>query len=57
MIVFLGGDDKRVLVWNMAETLFHESNRSPTILNATHLSNIFSIKFTNQNKRIISAGI
>jgi hypothetical protein len=40
----------------MGETLFYETNRSPTILNATHLSNIFSIKFDNENKRIISAG-
>ncbi|CAF4883482.1 unnamed protein product [Rotaria sp. Silwood1] len=51
-----GGDDKRVVIWNMAETLFNESNRSPTLLKATHLSNIFSIKFDNQNRRIISAG-
>ena len=40
----------------MSETLFDETNRSPVILNATHLSNIFSIKFDNQNRRIISAG-
>ncbi|CAF1285891.1 unnamed protein product [Adineta steineri] len=51
-----GGDDKRVLIWNMGETLFNQTNYSPIVLNATHLSNIFSIKFDNQNKRIISAG-
>ncbi|CAF0772507.1 unnamed protein product [Rotaria sordida] len=51
-----GGDDKRVVIWNMTETLFNESNHLPTSLKATHLSNIFSIKFDNQNRRIISAG-
>jgi WD repeat-containing protein 22 len=51
-----GGDDKRVLIWNMSQTLFNQTNRTPVILNATHLSNIFSIKFDNQNRRIISAG-
>ncbi|UJR34147.1 hypothetical protein I4U23_021554 [Adineta vaga] len=51
-----GGDDKRVLIWNMSEVLFNETNRCPIALNATHLSNIFSIKFDNQNRRIISAG-
>ncbi|CAF1210063.1 unnamed protein product [Adineta ricciae] len=51
-----GGDDKRVLIWNMSETVFNETNRIPIVLSATHLSNIFSIKFDNQNKRIISAG-
>lgn len=40
----------------MSEVLFNETNRTPVILNATHLSNIFSIKFDNQNRRIISAG-
>ncbi|CAF2530487.1 unnamed protein product [Rotaria sp. Silwood2] len=51
-----GGDDKRVVIWNMAETLFNESNRMPTSLKATHLSNIFSIKFDHDNRRVISAG-
>ena len=51
-----GGDDKRVLIWNMSETLFTQTHRSPVPLNATHLSNIFSIKFDNDNRRIISAG-
>ncbi len=40
----------------MSEILFNEINQTPIILNATHLSNIFSIKFDNQNRRIISAG-
>ncbi|CAF1986314.1 unnamed protein product [Rotaria magnacalcarata] len=51
-----GGDDKRVVLWNMTDTLFDASYRPPTTLTATHLSNIFSIKFDNQNRRIISAG-
>ncbi|CAF4940840.1 unnamed protein product, partial [Rotaria socialis] len=50
-----GGDDKRVVLWNMTDTLFDASYRPPTTLTATHLSNIFSIKFDNQNRRIISA--
>ena len=56
LLLASGGDDKRVLIWNMSEVLFNETNRVPTVLNATHLSNIFSIKFDNQNRRIISAG-
>lgn len=56
IISFPGGDDKRVLIWNMSEVLFNETNRLPTVVNATHLSNIFSIKFDNHNRRIISAG-
>ena len=56
IISFPGGDDKRVLIWNMSEVLFDETNRLPTVVNATHLSNIFSIKFDNHNRRIISAG-
>jgi WD repeat-containing protein 22 len=56
LLLASGGDDKRVLIWNMSQILFNETNQSPIILNATHLSNIFSIKFDNQNRRIISAG-
>lgn len=40
----------------MAETLSGESNRIPITLKATHLSNIFSVKFDSQNRRVISAG-
>jgi len=56
LLLASGGDDKRVLIWNMSQVLFHQTNRTPTVLNATHLSNIFSIKFDNHNRRIISAG-
>ena len=56
LLLASGGDDKRVLIWNMAETLFQEPSCAPTPLTATHLSNIFSVKFDNHNRRVISAG-
>ncbi|CAF0993025.1 unnamed protein product, partial [Didymodactylos carnosus] len=49
------GDDKRVLIWKMEETLFNTES-CPTQLGATHLSNIFAVKWDNENRRIISAG-
>ncbi|XP_070578975.1 DDB1- and CUL4-associated factor 5-like [Ptychodera flava] len=49
-----GGDDKRVLVWNVQQATSNFSQ--PTVMKGEHHSNIFCLAFDGSNKKIFSAG-
>lgn len=49
-----GGDDRRVLLWNIEEAL-HGVNQ-PTAMRAQHSSNIFCLGYDSKNTKIFSAG-
>ncbi|XP_028981518.1 DDB1- and CUL4-associated factor 5 isoform X2 [Esox lucius] len=50
-----GGDDRRVLLWNMEKAL-HARSAKPLKLKGEHLSNIFCLAFDSTNKRVFSGG-
>ncbi|XP_026690017.2 DDB1- and CUL4-associated factor 5 [Ciona intestinalis] len=50
-----GGDDKRVLLWNVGETLMNP-NYKPTAMETLHISNIFCLDFTADNQYLLSSG-
>uniref|UniRef100_A0A4W5Q5I7 Ddb1 and cul4 associated factor 5 n=1 Tax=Hucho hucho TaxID=62062 RepID=A0A4W5Q5I7_9TELE len=50
-----GGDDRRVLLWDM-ERVLHARSAKPLILKGEHLSNIFCLAFDSTNKRVFSGG-
>lgn len=52
--MIIGGDDRRVLLWNVEEAL-HGASR-PTAMRAQHISNIFCLSFDSKNAKIFSAG-
>ncbi|XP_046689267.1 DDB1- and CUL4-associated factor 5-like [Homalodisca vitripennis] len=49
-----GGDDRRVLLWNVEEALDGASR--PTAMRAQHISNIFCLVYDSKNTKIFSAG-
>ncbi|XP_076098557.1 DDB1- and CUL4-associated factor 5-like [Mytilus galloprovincialis] len=49
-----GGDDRRVLMWNVEKAL--SDIGSPKIMKGEHNSNIFCIAFDHDNKKIFSGG-
>ncbi|XP_052105470.1 DDB1- and CUL4-associated factor 5-like [Mytilus californianus] len=49
-----GGDDRRVLLWNVEKAL--SDIGSPKIMKGEHNSNIFCIAFDRDNKKIFSGG-
>ncbi|KAK5857977.1 hypothetical protein PBY51_011183 [Eleginops maclovinus] len=49
-----GGDDRRVLLWNMEEALHARSK--PVKLKGEHLSNIFCLAFDSTNRKVFSGG-
>ena len=51
---FLGGDDQRVLLWDMGSSF--TGKKQPNVMKAEHSSNIFSLGFDTSNKKIFSAG-
>uniref|UniRef100_A0A8D8YJK2 DDB1- and CUL4-associated factor 5 n=1 Tax=Cacopsylla melanoneura TaxID=428564 RepID=A0A8D8YJK2_9HEMI len=51
-----GGDDRRVLLWDVQESLHNIRNPSPKSMRAQHSSNIFTLAFDSQNKLIYSGG-
>ncbi|KAJ7988745.1 hypothetical protein DPEC_G00312410 [Dallia pectoralis] len=50
-----GGDDRRVLLWNMEKAL-HARSAKPLKLKGEHLSNIFCLAFDSTNTRVFSGG-
>lgn len=50
----LGGDDRRVLLWNIDKTLYHKEE--PVIMKGQHRSNIFCTVFDGGNRHLFSAG-
>ncbi|KAJ8309567.1 hypothetical protein KUTeg_014441 [Tegillarca granosa] len=49
-----GGDDRRVLLWNMEKAL--SDIGSPFIMKGEHNSNIFCLAFDNENRKVFSGG-
>ena len=54
LILFPGGDDKRVLIWKMASAL--NCSATPLALKSTHELNIFSLVFSCDNSFVYSSG-
>lgn len=53
-LLFAGGDDKRVLVWDVEKSLAGLSQ--PRVLSFEHASNIFCLGFDSVNRKLISGG-
>ena len=51
---FAGGDDRRVLMWNVEEGI--SGNPKLTAMNGQHNSNIFCLAFDPSNSKIFSGG-
>ncbi|KAL6105223.1 dcaf5 [Pungitius sinensis] len=49
-----GGDDRRVLLWNMEQAIHARSK--PLKLKGEHLSNIFCLAFDSTNRKVFSGG-
>lgn len=50
-----GGDDRRVLLWDVARTV--SGGRRPVVaMTSQHLSNIFCLAFDPGERRVLSAG-
>ena len=51
-----GGDDRRVLLWNLNKDIMSESEiHSPVTMKAKHNSNIFALEWDNEDQKIFSA--
>lgn len=55
MYLASGGDDKRVLLWNVGLAI-QRPNYRPFQMKATHLSNIFCIAFSKDDDNLVSSG-
>lgn len=53
-MVLKGGDDKRVLVWDVEKSLAGTS--TPRALATEQASNIFCLGFDSKNRKLISGG-
>ncbi|XP_072032525.1 DDB1- and CUL4-associated factor 5-like [Amphiura filiformis] len=51
-----GGDDRRILLWNMEKTLSGGDKKAFVAMKGEHHSNIFSVAFDSQNTKIYSGG-
>eukprot|EP00092_Neocalanus_flemingeri_P103635 GFUD01132648.1.p1 GENE.GFUD01132648.1~~GFUD01132648.1.p1 ORF type:complete len:334 (+),score=99.27 GFUD01132648.1:66-1067(+) len=51
-----GGDDRRVLLWQLDEAITDKGNYSPITMEAEHRSNIFCLGFDSGNTRLYSGG-
>lgn len=55
--VVVGGDDRRILVWNMSKALTSlATHKVPIKMDAQHNSNIFCLAFNTTDSSIISGG-
>ena len=52
--ILLGGDDRRVLLWNVCKAV-HDIGK-PVCMKGEHNSNIFCLAFNNCNDKIFSGG-
>jgi WD repeat-containing protein 22 len=52
--MFSGGDDRRVLLWNVDKTLYRKEK--PVAMKGQHRSNIFCTVFDGDNRHVYSAG-
>lgn len=55
-LMISGGDDRRVLLWKVQETLHHTIQPSPKSMKGQHSSNIFTLAFDSQKRVIFSGG-
>ena len=57
-ILFLptGGDDRRVLLWNMQHAMSNGKEKPFVSMKGEHHSNIFSVAFDSRNSKIYSGG-
>lgn len=55
---YIGGDDKRVLIWNVHQAIVsvQRTTPKPIVLQAAHRSNVFALAFVSSQQKIISAG-
>lgn len=53
-LLLVGGDDRRVLLWNVEKSIIDKEE--PQVMLKQHLSNIFCLSFDSKNTRIFSAG-
>ncbi|XP_030573232.1 DDB1- and CUL4-associated factor 5 isoform X1 [Drosophila novamexicana] len=51
-----GGDDKRVLLWHVDQTLANVGQDNPSVMYGEHASNIFCLGFDTDNKYLFSGG-
>lgn len=51
-----GGDDKRILIWNVDKTLSGKHRPQPKIMKGEHNSNIFCLGFNYSHSKLYSAG-
>lgn len=49
-----GGDDRRVLLWKLEESM--DGMAEPQAMKNQHYSNIFCLGFNNDNSKIFSGG-
>ena len=56
LFVLVGGDDQRVLLWNISETLIDRNEPSPVAMKAKHNSNVFCLSFSHDKSKIFSGG-
>lgn len=54
MILLLGGDDRRVLLWKLEESMAGVAE--PHAMNNQHYSNIFCLGFNTDSTKIFSGG-
>ncbi|XP_059166658.1 DDB1- and CUL4-associated factor 5-like [Physella acuta] len=53
-LIASGGDDRRLLIWNVAQTIFNK--KKPTVIDTLHISNINSCCFDVDNKKVATGG-
>lgn len=51
-----GGDDKRVLLWQVDRTLARVGEEQPSVMYGEHASNIFCLGFDTHNRYVFSGG-
>lgn len=49
-----GGDDRRVLLWTLADAVYGKCR--PFVMQTPHVSNIFCLGFDSTNSKIFSGG-
>ena len=51
-----GGDDRRVLLWNVDRAIMSDGRYQPTTMTGEHESNIFCLDFDWENRKVFSGG-
>ncbi len=56
LFFLIGGDDRRVLIWTVADAIQGQNNIKPVTMATQHDSNIFTIDFSCDNSFIFTGG-